>query len=136
MVLAAPREKGFEDRLRRLLDLAVRRYNRYRGAEARARVLKVRGDTAYVVFEGSFCETCGINDWVDDFRYVLEDLGAEAELVAVVEPPSSEEFYDYRIGVFRVRKMPGNLEELERQERELEEWLEAGEPGEPAGQEA
>jgi hypothetical protein len=89
--------------LRRLAEEAVRLYNRYRGAEARARLERIEGDKLYVRFKGSFCETCGINDWVDDFTYTLEDLGAEAELVAVIEPPGGG---DERIGVFRVRRIP------------------------------
>ena len=124
-LLAQPRTRDYEERLRRLLDLAIKRYNRYRGAESRAKLLRVRGDTVVVVFEGSFCETCGINDWVDDFRYVIEDLGGEAELVTVVEPEDSSEFYEYRIGVFRVKRVPPRekLEEIEREERELEEYF-------------
>ncbi|ALL02005.1 hypothetical protein Pyrde_1962 [Pyrodictium delaneyi] len=122
-ILAVKRDPNYEQRLRRLMELAIRRYNRYRGAESRARLLKIQGDRAYVVFEGSFCATCGINDWVDDLRYTLEDLGAEAELVAVIEPPEPSEFYDYRIGVFRIKRIPENLDQLEREEQELEEYF-------------
>ena len=124
-LLAQPRSREREELLRRLLDLAVKRYNRYRGAESQAKILKVMGDTVVVAFEGSFCETCGINDWVDDFRYVIEDLGGEAELVTVIEPETPEEFYDYRIGVFRIKKLPSReqLEEAEREEKELEEYF-------------
>ena len=120
-MLSVRRDAGFEKRVRKLLELAIRRYNKYRGVESTAKLLKVQGDTAYVVFEGSFCETCGINDWVDDLRYVIEDLGGEAELVAVIEPPSREEFFDYRIGVFKVKRVPENLEELDKVNSELEE---------------
>ena len=132
-LLAQPRSREWEERARKLLELAIRMYNRYRGAESRARLLKLQGDTAVVAFEGSFCETCGINDWVDDFRYVIEDLGGEAELVTVIEPERPEEFYDYRIGVFRLKKLPPRekLEEAERELRELEEWMSS-----PGGEEA
>ncbi|WP_194840494.1 hypothetical protein [Hyperthermus butylicus] len=122
-LLSVSREAGFEERVRRFLELAIRRYNRYRGVESTAKLLEVKGDVAYVVFEGSFCETCGINDWVDDLKYVIEDLGGEAELIAVVEPPSRDEFFDYRIGVFKIRKVPENLDELEREEEELEKYF-------------
>ena len=122
-ILAVKRDPNYEQRLHRLMELAIRRYNRYRGAESCARLLKIQGDRAYVVFEGSFCATCGINDWVDDLRYTLEDLGAEAELVAVIEPQDPGEFYDYRIGVFRVKRIPDNLDDLERKEKELEDYF-------------
>jgi hypothetical protein len=126
-LLAQPRSREWEQRARRLLELAIRRYNRYRGAESRAKLLRLQGDTAIVAFEGSFCETCGINDWVDDLRYTIEDLGGEAELVTVIEPESPQEFYEYRIGVFRIKRLPSpeQLEEAEREEKELEEWLQA-----------
>jgi hypothetical protein len=128
-VLAAPRRREDAKAIEKLIDLAIKRYNRYRGVESEAKLLKIMGDTVVIAFEGSFCETCGINDWVDDFRYVIEDLGGEAELVTVIEPEKPEEFYDYRIGVFRVKKTPPleELERIEKEEAELEEWLSSGE---------
>ncbi len=128
-LLAAPRKREEIKAIEKLVKLAIKRYNRYRGAESQAKLLKIMGDTVVVAFEGSFCETCGINDWVDDFRYVIEDLGGEAELVTVIEPEKPEEFFDYRIGVFRVKKVPSieELERIEKEEAELEEWLSTGE---------
>ena len=128
-LLAAPRKREEIRAIEKLVELAIKRYNRYRGAESQAKLLKIMGDTVVIAFEGSFCETCGINDWVDDFRYVMEDLGGEAELVTVIEPEKPEEFFDYRIGVFRVKRVPSieELERIEKEEAELEEWLSAGE---------
>ncbi len=114
-MLRVPRSREVAEGVRELVEAAVKVYNRYRGAESQAKVAKVLGDTVIVVFEGSFCETCGINDWVDDLRYVIEDLGGEAELVNIIE---SEDFYSYRIGVFRIRKVPSR-EELRRRLSEL-----------------
>ncbi|MET1129050.1 MAG: hypothetical protein ABWW70_07005 [Thermoproteota archaeon] len=84
------------------LQSAIEVYNKYRGAESRAQLVKVVGDLLLVRFEGSFCETCGINDWVDDLRYILEDMGVKAELVRVLEPKDPDEFYSWRLGVFRI----------------------------------
>ncbi len=124
-MLVEPRSREKQELLRKLVELAIKRYNRYRGAESRAKLLGIKGNQVIVAFEGSFCETCGINDWVDDFRYVIEDLGGEAELVGIVEPEAPDEFYEYRIGVFKVTKLPPReaLEEAEREEKELEEWF-------------
>ena len=121
-LLQVPRDPGFKSRLERLIKLAINRYNRYRAPESTAKIEKIEGSIVRVRFEGSFCETCGINDWVDDFRYVLEDLGAEADLVAIIEP---EDYFneDWRIGVYRVKKIPEDLERIEREERELEEFF-------------
>ena len=79
---------------------AVELYNRFRKPEAEASILKVDGNRVYVLFKGSFCRTCGIRDWVEDFKYVLEDLGVENELVDYIEP---EEDDDTRIGVFEIK---------------------------------
>lgn len=98
-------------KLKRFIDHAIRFYNRYRAPESTAELVRITGDRVVVRFEGSFCETCGINDWVEDFKYVLEDLGAEAELIEVIEPedPFSDE--DWRIGVFRVKRIPEEIRE-------------------------
>lgn len=80
---------------------AARLYNRYRSPEALAEVIGVQGDTIMVRFKGSFCRTCGIRDWVEDYVYVLEDLGFEAELVEYIEPDNPDE--EYRVGVFRLK---------------------------------
>ncbi len=93
-------------RLKRFIDRAIREYNRYRAPESVAVLERIEGDTVYVRFEGSFCRTCGINDWVEDFKYVLEDLGAEAELVKVIEPDPVLPEEDWRIGVFRIKRLP------------------------------
>jgi len=82
-----------------LLRRAVELYNKYRAPEAIARVLEVRDDRILVVFEGTFCNTCGVNHWVEDLKYVLEDLGVEAELLEVQD---SELRGDSRVGVFRI----------------------------------
>ncbi len=119
------RRKEAAAAIEKLIELAVKRYNRYRGVESRAEVVRIAGDTVVVKFTGHFCETCGINDWVDDFRYVIEDLGGEAELVKIIEPESLEEFYDYRVGVFRIKRVPSleKLKKIEREEEELDKWF-------------
>ena len=87
--------------LSRKLAEAVELYNRFRSPEARAEILKVEGDKTYVKVEGSFCETCGINDWVEDFVYTLEDVGVEAELEDIIE--SEDPGASWRIGVVRIK---------------------------------
>ena len=96
--------------LKRLVDKAIELYNRYRAPEAKAELLRIDVDTVIVLFRGSFCETCGINDWVEDFKFVLEDLGAEVDLVRIEEPedPFSDE--DWRIGYFKVKSWKEPIE--------------------------
>ena len=80
---------------------AIFLYNKYRAPEARAKLIDIKKDSVIVKFEGSFCETCGINDWVEDFKYVLEDLNVKAELEEIYEPVNPDE--NFRIGVFKVK---------------------------------
>jgi len=89
--------------LKRLVDKAIKLYNKYRSPEAIARLMRIDGDIVIVYFEGSFCETCGINDWVEDLRFIFEDLGAEAELINVEEPDDPFSTENWRIGYFKVR---------------------------------
>ena len=73
------------EELRRFRE-AVREYNRYRAPEAVARIVTRRGDVFYVSFDGTYCETCGLYDWIDDLKYVLEEKGVRAEIVKLIEP--------------------------------------------------
>lgn len=87
--------------LREVIARAVEEYNAKRGGEAHAEIVAVRGDKVYVKVSGHFCFTCGVNEWVNDVKYMLEEQGLEAELVRIIEPEDPEE--PWRIAVFRVR---------------------------------
>jgi len=55
-------------------------YNKYRFPEAHVELIGLEEERVIVKFEGTFCETCGVNNWVEDFKYVLGDLNIKAEL--------------------------------------------------------
>ena len=101
-------------RLKRFVDKAIEEYNKYRSPEATARLERIEGDVVVIRFEGPFCATCGINDWVEDMVFVMRDLGAEAELLEVIEPDELLPDEDWRVGVFRVRLPPHRQEEARR----------------------
>lgn len=69
----------------KLVKRTVNEYNRFRGAEARARLLRVLGNTALVEFSGSFCYTCGFRDWLEDLTYTAMLLGLRARLIDYIE---------------------------------------------------
>ncbi len=84
----------------------IERYNRYRAPEAEARPITVEsvGRGLYVLkvlFVGSFCDTCGVRDWIEDLAYVADSLGIRAELEEILEPAGSE--WGFRIGVFLLK---------------------------------
>ncbi len=71
--------------VRELVEKVVEIYNRYRSPEATAELVEVSESEAIVVFRGSFCRTCGVIDWIEDFCYVAKDLGLECRLENVAE---------------------------------------------------
>ncbi len=86
--------RGLEEAAQR----AVTLYNRYRAPEAVAELVAVEDGRIVVRFRGPFCHTCGVVDWIEDYRYVLEDLGVKAELLEARQIGEEE-----WIGVFVVR---------------------------------
>ncbi len=83
-----------------LIEKAIRLYNKHRAPEAVAELLSIRGDEVVIRFTGSFCHTCGVDNWVEDMVYVMEDAGIKAVLEEYIEPPEPE--CECRIGVFRI----------------------------------
>ena len=70
--------------LEEIIRRAVEEYNRYRSPEAVARVLEFKEGSVLIEFSGTFCETCGVYDWLEDFIYELErlDVGLTARIEA------------------------------------------------------
>lgn len=91
------------DKLRKAVERAIEEYNKYRSPEATARLVKLENGEVVIVFEGSFCETCGVNEWVVDMEYVMKDLGIDAELRTIEEPEDPSE--NRRVGRFRIRRI-------------------------------
>ncbi|MBS7620559.1 hypothetical protein KEJ32_00285 [Candidatus Bathyarchaeota archaeon] len=51
---------------------AINEYNKYRSPEARAKLIEISGKELILDFEGSFCRTCGVYDYLEDFIYELQ----------------------------------------------------------------
>ncbi|MEZ0345576.1 MAG: hypothetical protein ABWK01_03415 [Infirmifilum sp.] len=71
--------------LERALREALDEFNRYHGVEAKARVIRVEGETFTVEFTGSFCVTCGFYDYFEDFAILLSHRGFNVGIVRVEE---------------------------------------------------
>lgn len=74
------------NQIKHLIDKAINLYNKYRSPEASAELVNIRGNTITIRFKGTFCETCGINDWIEDFVYVTKNLGINTEIIKIIEP--------------------------------------------------
>jgi hypothetical protein len=60
--------------LNELVLKTIKIYNRYRSPEATAKLVQIKKDNFTVEFSGSFCQSCGVNDYFEDFIHELEDL--------------------------------------------------------------
>lgn len=81
-----------------ILSKAIEMYNRYRTPEARCLLENIDNDKVVMRFEGHFCVTCGVIDWIEDFIYILKDLGVEA-VIAKVEYHTDENFVLVEINI-------------------------------------
>jgi len=79
--------------LAKLVLRAVEVYNRYRSPEATAKLLKLEEDGFTIEFEGSFCQSCGVQDYFEDFVYELEGLNSNVEAeIREIEQTSPQSF--------------------------------------------
>lgn len=97
------RKKPGSSHVYRIVEEAIDLYNKYHAPEAIAELVDFenKGDEVEVTikFTGSFCSTCGIRDWVEDYVYALDMIGYKAELMKYIDPENNE---NYRIGVFKL----------------------------------
>ncbi len=55
-------------------------YNRFRSPEAFAKIVFVSPDMVTISFSGSFCYSCGVLDYIEDFVHEFKILTGKAEL--------------------------------------------------------
>ena len=57
-------KKVLAPELSELLLKTVEVYNRYRSPEAAAKLLRLQEDGFIIAFQGSFCKSCGVQDYL------------------------------------------------------------------------
>ncbi len=74
-------------------------YNRYRSPEATAKLVLVTPEMVTVSFSGSFCYSCGVIDYLEDFIHELKLLTDKVELkIGKTRQTSPRSFEaDYRV---------------------------------------
>jgi hypothetical protein len=70
----------FSSELKELVRKAVILYNRYRSPEAVAKLVQVSPQTVTITFSGSFCYSCGVLDYIEDFIHDFKILTGKVEL--------------------------------------------------------
>ena len=58
----------------------IAQYNRYRSPEATAKRVAVSCEMVTVAFSGSFCHSCGVEAYFEDFIYELKRLTDKVNL--------------------------------------------------------
>jgi len=85
--------------LEELVRKTVLLYNRYRSPEAVAKIVSVTTESVTIAFSGSFCYSCGVIDYLEDFVHEFKMLTDKAELkigkTREINPRSFEA--DYRV---------------------------------------
>ncbi len=71
--------------LRRKVNWAIRKFNKYRSPEAKAKLLSLDDKEIVVDLSGTFCQTCGFYDYFDDLRIFLEERSIKAEILEIKE---------------------------------------------------
>ena len=88
-----------QSELEELVRKTVLLYNRYRSPEAVAKIVSVTNENVTIAFTGSFCYSCGVIDYLEDFVHEFKMLTDKAELkigkTREINPRSFEA--DYRV---------------------------------------
>ena len=91
--------------LSKLVLRTIEVYNRYRSPEATAKLLKLEKNGFTIEFEGSFCQSCGVQDYFEDFIYELKGLSSDIEVeIGEIEQTSPQSFkvqYMFKSGFSR-----------------------------------
>ena len=75
---------------------AIEVYNRYRSPEATARLVAVEKDGFVIDFEGSFCASCGVRDYFEDFIYELETINKQFRVELTETKPTGPQRFRVR----------------------------------------
>ena len=74
-------------------------YNRFRSPEATAKLISVTPENVTIAFSGSFCYSCGVLDYIEDFihefKILTDKVGLKIGKTRQTSPRSFE--VDYKI---------------------------------------
>ena len=69
-----------QQEIEELVRKTIALYNRFRSPEATAKVVSVTLESVTISITGSFCYSCGVMDYVEDFVHEFKILTDKAEL--------------------------------------------------------
>jgi hypothetical protein len=78
---------------------AIEVYNRYRSPEATAKLVGIKKHGFIIEFKGPFCNSCGVNDYFEDFIHELEDISGAFRVEVKATEPAGPQSFRVRYGV-------------------------------------
>ena len=67
------------------IENAVREYNKYHSPIATAKLVSVDDKSIKMEYTGSFCHTCGLFDYFDDYTILLDEKGLKVTVTEIIE---------------------------------------------------
>jgi len=64
---------------------AIKKFNKYRSPEAKAQVVSAKAKSVLVKFSGPFSRTCGIYDYFDDLKLMMEEFKVKVIIKKIEE---------------------------------------------------
>ncbi len=77
---------------------AIEVYNRHRSPEATAKLVGIKEDGFIIEFKGPFCQSCGVNDYFEDFIHELEDISGAFNVEVKATEQSGPQSFRVRYG--------------------------------------
>jgi hypothetical protein len=82
-----------------LVSRTIKIYNKYRSPEATAKLFGIKKDSFIIEFKGHFYQSCGVNDYFEDFIHELEDISKEFRVELEAAEPAGQQSYIVRYRV-------------------------------------
>jgi len=74
-----------EESIKEKVTKGIEQFNKYRSPEAKAKLISLNSKSFKIEFTGSFCRTCGFNDYFDDFKIFLEEFKLKTKIGEIKE---------------------------------------------------
>ena len=86
-------EELTDPRLSESILKTIEEYNKYRSPEVIAKLVEIKKHHFIIEFDGPFCSSCGVQDYIEDFIYELEDITKDFRVEIIkTQPTDSQSF--------------------------------------------
>ena len=76
----------------------IKEFNKFHGSEIKAKIITLFNKILKIEFSGSFCHTCGLADYFEDFQILLnEKLKIKSSILSINNNSRNHFFVEYEI---------------------------------------